>query len=214
MESVPLTPHPQKISALQRWGAVGLATLSVLLIDQLSKAWALRRLSSAEVVDVVFSLRFNLAFNTGMAFSKGAGKGPLIGIVALLVAGVLLFIARKSTSILHLVFIGIVVGGAVGNVIDRLSRVGEAPNFTETGFMSGAVVDFIDLQWWPIFNVADAAIVVGGIGLVLIGLRAPVEEDRSSDASTGDQLDEPTDEPTDVPTDAPADSAGADSADG
>ena len=92
---------------------VGLATLSVLLIDQLSKAWALRHLSSAEVVDVVFSLRFNLAFNTGMAFSKGAGKGPLIGLVALLVAGVLLFIARKSTSILQLVFIGIVVGGAV-----------------------------------------------------------------------------------------------------
>ncbi|KLR62600.1 lipoprotein signal peptidase [Actinobacteria bacterium IMCC26207] len=202
MESVPLTSHPPKISALQRWGAVGLATLSVVAIDQLSKAWALRRLSSAEVVDVVFSLRFNLAFNTGMAFSKGAGKGPLIGLVALVVAGVLLFIARKSTSILQLVFIGIVVGGAVGNVIDRMSRVGEAPNFGGTGFMSGAVVDFIDLQWWPIFNVADAAIVVGGIGLVLIGIRAPIDEDTAASASTDDQ------------TDAATDSAGADSADG
>jgi signal peptidase II len=131
-------------------------------------------LSSQETIDVVLSLRFNLAFNTGMAFSKGADRGPLIGIVALIVAGVLLVIARKSTSILQLVFIGIVVGGAIGNVIDRLSRVGEAPNFG-SGFMSGAVVDFIDLQWWPIFNVADAAIVVGGIGLVLIGLRAPEE---------------------------------------
>ena len=206
MESVPLTSHPPEISALQRWAAVGLATLSVLLIDQLSKAWALRRLSSAEVVDVVFSLRFNLAFNTGMAFSKGAGKGPLIGLVALLVAGVLLFIARKSTSILQLVFIGIVVGGAVGNVIDRLSRVGEAPNFGGTGFMSGAVVDFIDLQWWPIFNVADAAIVVGGIGLVLIGIRAPIDEGIAVAASTDDE----TDDQTDVATD----SAGADSADG
>ena len=211
MESVPLTSHPPKISALQRWGAVGLATLSVVAIDQLSKAWALRRLSSAEVVDVVFSLRFNLAFNTGMAFSKGAGQGPLIGLVALLVAGVLLFIARKSTSILQLVFIGIVVGGAVGNVIDRLSRVGELGNAMETGFMSGAVVDFIDLQWWPIFNVADAAIVVGGIGLVLISLRAPEDEDAPEDvpvdASAGD--------PTDVAKDsAGTDSAGADSVDG
>ncbi len=210
MESVPLTSHPPKISALQRWGAVGLATLSVVAIDQLSKAWALRRLSSAEVVDVVFSLRFNLAFNTGMAFSKGAGQGPLIGLVALVVAGVLLFIARKSTSILQLVFIGIVVGGAVGNVIDRLSRVGEAPNLMGTEFMSGAVVDFIDLQWWPIFNVADAAIVVGGIGLVLIGLRAPAEEDAPEHASAGEATDAATDEPTDAATD----SAGADSADG
>ena len=206
MESVPLTSHPPKITALQRWGAVGLATISVVLLDQLSKVWALRRLSSGEMVDVLFSLRFNLAFNTGMAFSKGAGKGPLIGLVALVVAGVLIFIARKSTSILQLVFIGIVVGGAVGNVIDRMSRVGEAPNSGGTGFMSGAVVDFIDLQWWPIFNVADAAIVVGGIGLVLIGLRAPVEEDTAAAASTDDE----TDDQTGVATD----SAGADSADG
>jgi len=220
MESVPLTSHPPEISALQRWTAVGLATLSVLLIDQLSKAWALRRLSSAEVVDVVFSLRFNLAFNTGMAFSKGAGQGPLIGLVALLVAGVLLFIARKSTSILQLVFIGIVVGGAVGNVIDRLSRVGEAPNFMGTGFMSGAVVDFIDLQWWPIFNVADAAIVVGGIGLVLISLRAPEDEDAPEHAPVDVPVDAPIDapvdasagDPTDEPTDAATDSVGTDSA--
>lgn len=205
MESVPLTSHAPKISALQRWGAVGLATLSVVFIDQISKAWALRRLSSAEMVDVLFSLRLNLAFNTGMAFSKGEGQGPLIGLVALAVAGVLIFIARKSTSILQLVFIGIVVGGAVGNVIDRMSRVGEAPNFG-TGFMSGAVVDFIDLQWWPIFNVADAAIVVGGIGLVLIGIRAPIDEGIAVAASTDDEKDDQTDVATD--------SAGADSVDG
>ena len=94
------------------------------------------------------------------------------------------------------------MGGAVGNVIDRLSRVGEAPNLMGTEFMSGAVVDFIDLQWWPIFNVADAAIVVGGIGLVLIGIRAPIEEDTAAAASTDDQSDVATD------------SAGADSVDG
>ncbi|MEX0768546.1 MAG: signal peptidase II [Microthrixaceae bacterium] len=175
MESVPLGAEPAKISALQRWSAVSVTALSVVAIDQLSKAWALRRLSTGEVVDLVLSLRFNLAFNTGMAFSKGAGMGPIIGVVALIVAAVLVLIARKSRSIPQLLLIGVVIGGAVGNVIDRLTRVGEAPNFS-SGFMSGAVVDFIDLQWWPIFNVADAAIVVGGIGLVLIGARAPVAE--------------------------------------
>ncbi|MEI7887149.1 MAG: signal peptidase II [Actinomycetes bacterium] len=196
MESVPSTPVPTQISALRRWGAVALATLSVLLVDQLSKAWALRRLSSGEMVHVLFSLRFNLAFNTGMAFSKGASRGPLIGLVALVVAGLLLFMARKSTSILQLVFIGIVVGGAIGNVIDRASRVGEAPKFT-TGFMSGAVVDFIDLQWWPIFNVADASIVVGGIGLVLIGLRSPDYEANPAD-DPADVADGSDTESTDV----------------
>ncbi|CAB4974213.1 unannotated protein [freshwater metagenome] len=91
-----------------------------------------------------------------------------------------------------------------------MSRVGEAPNSGGTGFMSGAVVDFIDLQWWPIFNVADAAIVVGGIGLVLIGIRAPIEEDTAAAASTDDETDDQTDDQTGVATD----SAGADSADG
>jgi signal peptidase II len=85
--------------------------------------------------------------------------------------------------------------------------------------MSGAVVDFIDLQWWPIFNVADAAIVVGGIGLVLISMRAPADEDAPEpapvdvpvDASAGDQTDQPTDAAKDS---GGTDSAGADSVDG
>jgi signal peptidase II len=64
------------------------------------------------------------------------------------------------------VLIGIVVGGALGNVVDRLSRARD-------GFMSGAVVDFIDLQWWPIFNVADAAVVVGGILLAVTMVMEP-----------------------------------------
>ena len=71
---------------------------------------------------------------------------------------------------LSAVGIGLVIGGAIGNVLDRLFRAGD-------GFLGGAVVDFIDLQWWPVFNVADMAITVGGrdpgrrIGVV----RSPAE---------------------------------------
>ena len=62
------------------------------------------------------------------------------------------------------VAVGLVIGGSIGNVLDRLFR-GE-------GWLRGQVVDFIDLQWWPIFNVADMAIVVGGVLLVVSTLRA------------------------------------------
>ena len=59
---------------------------------------------------------------------------------------------------------GLVVGGAIGNLLDRALREGD-------GFLGGGVVDFIDLQWWPIFNVADTAIVVGAVLLFLSQLR-------------------------------------------
>ena len=159
-----------RISPLRRWGAVAGAVAVVLLLDQLSKSWALRRLLDGEIIDLLPTLSLRLTFNTGMAFSKGSAAGPLIGLVAIVIATVLVLVARRVTSVLQLALIGVVIGGALGNVIDRLTRVGEI-GATGTGFMSGAVVDFIDVSWWAVFNVADAAIVVGGLALALTGLR-------------------------------------------
>jgi signal peptidase II len=162
---------------------VGIAVAVVLVVDQLSKRWALERLYPYEVVELIGSLQFRLRFNTGMAFSGFSNSGAIIGVVAIVIAVVLVVIARKVTSVFQLVLIGIMIGGALGNVIDRASRVGEVKDNEGTvaeGFMSGAVVDFIDLQWWPIFNVADAAIVVGGIALALTGLRTSGAEDESA----------------------------------
>ena len=62
------------------------------------------------------------------------------------------------------VLLGMILGGAVGNLADRAARAGD-------GFLGGAVVDFIDLQWWPVFNAADSAIVVAGVILVLTAPR-------------------------------------------
>jgi signal peptidase II len=62
--------------------------------------------------------------------------------------------------------VGLVLGGALGNLTDRVFREG-------TGFLGGAVVDFVDLQWWPVFNVADAAVCVGALLLVLTAAREP-----------------------------------------
>jgi signal peptidase II len=99
-----------------------------------------------------------------MAFSQGRGWGPVIGIVALVVVVVLLASRRRSASVGGAVALGLVIGGAAGNILDRLFRSGD-------GFLSGQVVDFIDFQWYPVFNLADAAIVIGGILLLLFSFR-------------------------------------------
>jgi signal peptidase II len=84
------------------------------------------------------------------------GRGAVISLLALAVVAVLLRSGRYATRPGTAVAIGLVAGGALGNLIDRAFRAGD-------GFLGGGVVDFIDLQWWPVFNLADAAIVVGAL---------------------------------------------------
>ena len=145
--------------------------VSVLVLDQLTKTWAVRHLDDGHIIDLVGSLRLRLAFNTGAAFSSGTGFGPIIGIGAVVIVAVLVWTSRSVGSRLGMVAVGLVLGGALGNLTDRAFRQGE-------GFMGGAVVDWIDPQFWPIFNVADASIVVGGILLVFtVGLASGDEGD-------------------------------------
>jgi signal peptidase II len=145
-------------------GALVIAAV-VVVIDQLTKHWAVNHLVDHDD-DLFWTLRFHLAHNTGMAFSKGTGLGPVIGIVALLVVvGLLVSIGRQSSP-LYTPAVGLIVGGAVGNLLDRL--------FRSPGWFRGGVVDFIDVQWWPIFNVADIGVTVGG-ALLLLSTLLPVK---------------------------------------
>jgi signal peptidase II len=137
----------------------------VVIVDQLTKHWALNALDDGRVIDLVGSLRFNLAFNTGMAFSQGEGVGRIVPILAISVVAALLMAVGRSSSRWFSVGVGLIVGGSLSNVIDRL--------FRGNGWFDGAVVDFIDVQWWPVFNIADAAIVVGAVLLLITSLRAP-----------------------------------------
>ena len=151
----------------------GVAVAAVVL-DQLTKTWALRRLGDLEVVEVVGSLQLRLTWNTGTAFSLGddLNLGPFIAVVALAVVGWLLWAGYTARTV-GAVAAGLVAGGAVGTLIDRALRSG--PAGAPAGFMGGAVVDFIDLQWWPVFNVADAGIVCGAVLLVVVSLFEPRE---------------------------------------
>ncbi|MGQ0616346.1 MAG: signal peptidase II [Acidimicrobiia bacterium] len=136
-------------------GAVGSA---VLAVDQLTKWWALRALADRDI-DLVWTLRLHLTYNTGSAFSLGSGSGSIIAVLAIVIVGVTVWMGRNAPSGAAALAMGLLVGGAVGNLADRAFRSGE-------GFLGGAVVDFVDLQWWPVFNVADIAVTLGALALL------------------------------------------------
>ena len=131
----------------------------VVAVDQLTKRWALSELTNSAPHHVIWTLQWNLTRNSGMAFSKAQGIGPLIGIAALLVVVWLAWTSRMLTARTTRIAAGLIAGGAIGNLADRL--------FRGDRFLHGAVVDFIDFQWFPIFNVADMAIDIGGALFVL-----------------------------------------------
>ncbi len=137
---------------------------AVVIADQASKNWALNSLSGGRTIDLIWTLQFNLVFNSGMAFSQGQGLGRLIGLLAIGVAVWLWFGLRKATTRLSAIGTSLLIGGALGNVVDRMFR-GEK-------WLAGAVVDFIDLQWFPVFNIADSAVTVGAAMLIFASVKA------------------------------------------
>lgn len=134
----------------------------VLLVDQLTKHWAVSSLDPDVPQHVIWTLQWNLSFNTGMAFSKGQGLGPIIGLVAIIVVVIIVLSVRGNPSRTVAVAAGLVMGGAVGNLADRI--------FRGDGWLDGAVIDFIDFQWFPIFNVADICVNVGGAIFIIWSL--------------------------------------------
>ncbi len=155
------------VPAKRRLRLVISVAVVVIVLDQLTKAWAVATLSDRDI-DLFWTLRFHLERNSGAAFSLVRGGGGLIAFVALdsrqLPASVW-FGRSGDLDDQAAVAIGLILGGALGNIIDRFTRDGSA------------VVDFIDPQWWPIFNVADIGVSVGAVLLILSSLR---EDGRAS----------------------------------
>ena len=152
-----------------RTSRIGLgAALVVLILDILTKGWAMSALSDGRDIHIFWTLHFALTHNEGMAFSTGTNVGPFIGMLAIVVIAILIFTLRKQSSVISLVATGCIIGGAIGNVLDRV--------FRGSGFMDGAVVDFIDLRWWPVFNVADIGIVCGAIAVAYSMIVSQPEE--------------------------------------
>jgi signal peptidase II len=148
-------------------GAFLTAAAVVVALDQLTKHWALNALADGPV-DLVGSLRLALVFNDSAAFSIGGGRTTLIAVLGMGLATVIVVMGLREQRRGWAIGLGIILGGALGNLTDRLLRNGD-------GFLGGHVVDMIDVQWWPVFNVADAALWVG-IGVLLVSSREPRPE--------------------------------------
>ncbi len=130
----------------------------IVLLDQVTKSWAVSALANGHVVHVVGSLQFSLGFNSGFAFSQGQGLGPFVGVLAIVAVLFLLRAVRRAPTHMSALALCVIAAGAIGNIADRIFR-GE-------GWLHGRVVDFIDVQWWPVFNVADSSITVGACALI------------------------------------------------
>jgi signal peptidase II len=153
------------IAARRRAGLVAVIAAAVVAIDELTKTWAVHTLATRDI-DLVWTLRFHLAPNRGAAFSLGFGSGGVVAILAIVIVGVLMVVGRNLDTRVGVLSLGLVLGGALGNLADRAFRNG-------SGFLGGAVIDFVDFQWWPVFNVADMAVTIGGVLLVLTTTKEP-----------------------------------------
>jgi signal peptidase II len=145
-------------------------------VDRITKIWAEATLPGdpIEVIPGVLTLRFTT--NSGGAFSIGRSAPWFFVAVTAVVVVAILATSFRHTNRFVAASLGLVLGGALGNLTDRAFR---APAFR------GRVVDFIDLHVWPVFNLADTAIVVGAILLAVIGFRERDEAPASTTPASG-----------------------------
>jgi len=149
--------------ARRRGGLLILGTAGTMIVlDRASKIWAERSFAAhpREVIEGVLTFRFTT--NSGGAFSFGDRAPLLFAAAAIVVCLAILVRAFRARPTLHAVALGLILGGAFGNLLDRILR---GPG------LSGRVVDFIDPHVWPVFNVADAAVVSGAVLLAVQSFR-------------------------------------------
>ena len=154
--------HPRRVALL------AIIALSVVALDLITKIIAVALLTPGESPRILGGLvYFSLIRNPGAAFSMATGMTWLLALVAIGVVVVIIRMAPRLRSTAWAVSLGLVLGGACGNLIDRI--------FRSPGFLQGHVVDFVSVfgpnaQYFPVFNVADSAITIGGISLVVTAL--------------------------------------------
>lgn len=202
-DSTTVRPHRRSLFWLVLAIAAGWVTA-----DQITKNLAETHLSDGSTVPLVGELlQLHLTYNPGAAFSMGTGSTGLLTVLAVTVCGVIVWNARRLGSIGWALGLGLLLGGALGNLTDRLTR--------EPGFGKGHVVDFLMLPNFPIFNVADigissAAVLIGILALRGInpdGTRASDEKDTVPDEAGTTSADEGAHLQDDVGT-SPADDGG------
>jgi len=140
----------------ERGWALALATVgAVVVLDQMTKAWVRAAVAPHDHINVFFGLDITRVKNTGVAFGALAGSGTLVFVAVLAaMAGLLAYFAAHITKPMLWLPVGMVFGGALGNLADRVRIDG--------------VTDFIDPVLWPAFNFADTCIVLGVLGVLYL----------------------------------------------
>jgi signal peptidase II len=140
----------------ERGWSLALATVgAVVVLDQLTKAWVRATLAPHEQINVFFGLDITRVMNTGVAFGALSGSGAIVfAAVLVAMAGLLVYFAMHIRERGLWLPVGMVFGGALGNLADRVRIDG--------------VTDFIDPVLWPAFNLADVAIVLGVLGVLYL----------------------------------------------
>ena len=166
--SEPPTQRTSGVTAAPKVQLLALIAVLVLAADIVTKVVAVAQLEGREPVAVLGGLVYlQLLRNPGAAFSFATGYTWLLTIIAIAVVVVIVRVARRLRSTGWAVALGLVLGGALGNLTDRI--------FRSPGPLQGHVVDVVSLlapdgRVWPVFNLADSSIVTGGVLLVLLAL--------------------------------------------
>ncbi len=166
---------PAPPTEARRTSLVSAVAAVVLVLDALTKQWAVSALADAPI-DLFGSVQLALTYNKAAAFGLGGAFVPFLALAALVLVLVMVFTGAAAGRTPVAVALGLVLGGAFGNMADRL--------FRDPGFLRGAVVDFIDVGFWPVFNLADSAITCGCVLLLLTSWSAPAKE-RGDRGATG-----------------------------
>ena len=137
--------------------------LAVIALDVITKSLVVALLDPERPVHIIGdAVTLRLVRNSGAAFSMASGYTWVLTLIALAVVVVIFRFSRKLRSGWWVLGLGLVLGGAIGNLIDRI--------FRDPAPLRGHVVDFISVGWWPVFNVADSSVVCGAVLLVVLSL--------------------------------------------
>jgi signal peptidase II len=157
---------------------------AVLAVDQLIKHLVVSNLAGRPPVGVIGSfVELRYTTNSGGAFSLLTGAPLFFGVMAIVIIGGIVYASRRTQPLSMLVVLGLILGGALGNLADRL--------FRGDGLLRGEVVDFVKVGIWPVFNLADSCIVVGGLLLAIFLGRAEREHDQTPVDTSPGPLDPP-----------------------
>jgi signal peptidase II len=157
---------PQASDAIAAWRRALAACGAVVLVDQVTKAIVVSSLADGQRESLVLGVELTNTANRGLAFGIGEGGGFVLTVTIVALALVLGWFAVDPRRPGLWLSVGLLAGGALGNLADRVR--------------ASAVTDFIDLPLWPAFNLADVAITLGALGLVLASVGSAGQGDRSA----------------------------------